>query len=296
AADSAPPPEPETPEPPPPLVIAPVPEPVPAPPAAVRPARPKRRPKPPRAPRPPKVRKPRRLPAWLTRRPALRLNAVPVRVFATALVVALALFAIGTLRDDGTEAPETGTAAQAEPELAPIPSQASPSATPSPSSAKPKPKDTPTKDDPTEDDEPPAGGGGGKAPKTGSFRIKSVSSGMCLDEADLGDSTVVQKGCSSSPLSARGLESLGGGDYYLTTNHPQHGAGCISSEANGVGNGFIGDACTGDAAQVFHLDEVADGVYRIRLVDNGTCVAVSGGGAPVSASCGSGKGQRFTFV
>jgi len=287
----------------PPVVVAsepPAPEPAPAPPVAVRPAK---RPKPPRAPRPPKVRKPRRLPAWVTRRRALRLNAVPVRVFATALVVALAIFAIGALRDDEPGERGTETAADLDPVLAPIPSEesASPSASPSPSPSSKSPStDKPGKDDPPEDDPPkqddPPSGGGGKAPKTGSFRIKSVSSGLCLDEADMGDSTVVQKSCSSSPLSAEGLESLGGGEYYLTTYHPEYHEGCISSAANGVGNGFIGDACTGDAAQIFSFDEVSDGVYRIRLADNGTCVAVSGGGDPVSANCGNAKNQRFIFV
>lgn len=273
----------------------------PDPQVVVRPPKRIRPPKPPRAPRPPKVRKPRNLPAWLTRRPALHLNAVPVRVFATALVVALAIFAIGALRDDEPGGQATETAGGPDPVLAPVPSEesASPSPSPSPSSASPstdKPEnDDEPKDDPPKKDDPP-GGGGGKAPTTGSFRIKSVSSGLCLDEADMGDSTVVQKSCSSSPLSADGLESLGGGEYYLTTYHPEYHEGCISSAADGVGNGFIGDACTGDAAQIFRFDEVSDGVYRIRLVDNGTCVAVNGDGAPVSASCGNGKSQRFIFV
>ncbi|MEV0645328.1 hypothetical protein AB0I28_08685 [Phytomonospora sp. NPDC050363] len=288
-------------------------------PKSPKPPRPAKPPKPSRAPRPPKARKPRRdrlaaklIPAWFRpggRVRALRLDAIPVRVFATALVVALALFAIGTLRDGGQDRPTDTGAEQVDPVLQPLPAgeSATPSASPVPSaepSTSPKPKPGSTGDDePAKPDDPPDGNdggdddnGGGKAPGTGSFRIKSVSSGLCLDESDRGDSTVVQKNCSSAPLSAEGLQSLGGGEYYLTTYHPDHGEGCISSADNGVGNGFIGDACTGDPSQVFTLDRVADGVYRIRLVDNGTCLAVSGGGAPVSAGCGKGENQRFEFV
>lgn len=296
-------------------VPPPPPVPLAAPERAPGPVRPPKLPKParpPKPPRPPKARKPReeRLPARLAagvragtaRLRRVRLTGVPVRVLVTMVVVALALFAIGTLRDsggaDGDDAqvrPQAvvGASALTQPSGSPSPSPSpstSPSASPSASPGKTgaSPSETPTggDDHPPAKDAPPPG--------SGSYRIKSSANGLCLDDPSRGgDDPMIATGCGSTHTTT-GLAALGDGRYNISLSNPdQDGPGCMTADAPRSGMPYRGTAC-GTNGQQYTLVAVSDGVWRIKSVDSGLCVAFGGSGSEAySTDCGSAPGFRF---
>ncbi|WP_285661283.1 RICIN domain-containing protein [Actinorhabdospora filicis] len=280
-------------------------------PAPVRPPRVPKPTRPPKPPRPPKARKPReeRLPARLAARARsipwrrVRLTGVPVRVLITMVVVALALFAIGTLRksvgdggEDGGAKPQAVVEASllGRPSASPSPSpSASPSSSPSASPSPDKPGSSPTETKPGGgDDKPPAKDA--PPPGSGTYRIKSASNGLCLDDPSRGgDDPLIATGCGSTHTTT-GLTELSSGTYNISLSNPdQDSPGCVEADAPSSGMPYRGSGCGGNG-QTYHLVKVSDGVWRIKSTDSGLCLTFGGSGSEAySTDCGSATGFRF---
>lgn len=264
------------------------PPPIPKPPKASKPPRPPKRPK------PPAERLPARLAARVRAVPwrRLRPSRVPMRVLITMVVVALALFAIGTLRksvadggaDDRPQAvTEASMLSLAPSSPAPVTPSATPSTAPS-ATTEPGGNDAKTPTTPPTKTTPPG---------SGTYRIKSATNGLCLDDPGPGDGTLIATGCGSTHTTT-GLDALSGGRYNITLDNPdQDSTGCVSADAPERGVPYRGTGC-GQNGQLYELVGIGDGVWRIKAADTGLCLTFDGGGSEAySTDCGSATGFRF---
>ncbi|MEU9956186.1 XRE family transcriptional regulator [Streptomyces sp. NPDC050982] len=150
----------------------------------------------------------------------------------------------------------------------------------------------------------------GASPVPGTYRIRSLSSSLCLSERD-GEETgsVYQFDCGRGLLTYA-LEDQGDGVYRIRSLHPVFGYGCLGVTGGSTRGGarMADDYCghRGNAER-FRLKPVGtDGArgprgYRIMPLHTDSCVSVPGASkkswAPVlQLPCGQGEsGQTFRF-
>jgi hypothetical protein len=136
----------------------------------------------------------------------------------------------------------------------------------------------------------------------GTFRLKAVHSGLCVDVSGGGNANgtpVIQFGCHGSANQTWRVQDLGGGEHVLIAASSEK---CLDVAGAGQANGAAVQqwACADVDQQRWTLESQGQNRYRLRAVHSGKCLDVTGRSTEPGArlqqwNCSSGDNQRFVL-
>jgi hypothetical protein len=136
----------------------------------------------------------------------------------------------------------------------------------------------------------------------GSFRLKAVHSGLCVDVSGGGSAngaSIIQHGCHGGANQTFRVQDMGGGEHVLIATSSNK---CLDVAGAGQANGAAVQqwACADVDQQRWTLESQGQGRYRLRAVHSGKCLDVTGRSTEPGArlqqwNCSSGENQRFAL-